>query len=180
MRRSPAPRGPNWVRTLHHGRRQLIWLILTWGRVCGGTRRELCGSRWLPAGGTCWKIRQCTGMSLGDEFLGIDMGCGCFFLVAGRRAWYWGVRLSDLPSCSKASRGAAGFQVVSCPSLCNDRCRSGAELESLFMRQSMVALERISCISCSRCSYLEIWRIVPPGFVSGSHTCCVWVLLVEF
>ena len=35
-----------------------------------------------------------------------------------------------------------------------------AERESLFMRQSTVAFERISCISCSRCSHLEIWRII--------------------
>ena len=82
-------------------------------------------------------------MSLGDEFLVIGMGCGCFFLVAGRRAWYWRVRLSGLPSYSEANRAAAGFQVVSSPSLCNDRCQGGAELKSLFMRQSTVALGRI-------------------------------------
>ena len=48
-----------------------------------------------------------------------------------------------------------------CPSLCNDRCqgRVQAERASLFMRQSTVAFERISCISCSRCSHLETWRI---------------------
>ena len=33
--------------------------------------------------------------------------CGCFFLVAGRRAWYRRVRLSGLPSYLEASRAAA-------------------------------------------------------------------------
>ena len=113
-------------------------------------------------------------MSLGDEFLGIDMVCGCFFLVAGRRAWYWRVRLMGLPSYSEASRAAVGFQVVLCPSLCNDR--SGAELESLFMRQSTVAFERISCFSCSRCSHLKIWCIISSWLcIRQSRVLCVGV-----
>ena len=106
--------------------------------------------RWLLACGSGWTLQQCTVMIEGDEFLGIAMGCGCFFLVAGRRAWYWRVRLSGLPSSSEANR-AVGFPVVSFPSLCNDRYWGGA-WESLFMRQSTVAFERISCTSCSRCS----------------------------
>ena len=63
---------------------------------------------------------------------------------------------TGLPSYSEASKAAAGFQVASCPWLCNDRCQGSvqAERESLFMRQSTVAFERISCISCSRCSHI--------------------------
>ena len=38
------------------------------------------------------------------------------------------------------------------PVVCNDRCQGGAERESLFMRQSTVALGTIFCFSCSRCS----------------------------
>ena len=41
-----------------------------------------------------------------------------------------------------------------------------AELESLFMRQSTVAFERISSISGSRSSYLAVTRPV--------LRCCVW------
>ena len=38
------------------------------------------------------------------------------------------------------------------------RCATtgAGELESLFMRQSAVAFERISCFSCSPCSHLKI------------------------
>ena len=43
-------------------------------------------------------------------FLRSDVGCGGFFLVAGRRASYWRVSLSGLPFSSEASRAAAGFQ----------------------------------------------------------------------
>ena len=62
-------------------------------------------------------------MSLGDEFLGIHMG-----LLKGERL-YWRVRLTGLPSYSEASKAAAGFQVVSCPSLCNDRCQGRVQAE---------------------------------------------------
>ena len=65
-----------------------------------------------------------------------------------------------------------------CPSLCNDRCRSRvqAELGSLFMRQSTVAFERISCISCSRCSHLDIWRILSSWLrIWQIHVLCLGV-----
>ena len=79
-------------------------------------------------------------------------------------------------SYSEASRAAAGFQVVSRPPLCNDWCRGMAELESLFMRQSTVAFERISCISCSCCAPLEIWRIFPASYLAVTcpvSGCCM-------
>ena len=60
-------------------------------------------------------------------FLEGDMGCGCFFLVAWRRAWCWRVRLSGVFSSSEASRAAAGFQGFCCPSLANDRCYGGTD-----------------------------------------------------
>ena len=57
------------------------------------------------AGGTCCAvIQQCTGTIL-DDAVG-PMGCGCFILVAGRRAWYWRVCLSGPPSYSEVSRAA--------------------------------------------------------------------------
>ena len=37
--------------------------------------------------------------------------------------WYWRVRLSGLPSCSEASRAAAGFQVSSIPGVVHDGCQ---------------------------------------------------------
>ena len=136
---------------------QLIWLMWTRGQVCGTTD-------------------QCTGMNVGDDFLGIYMGCGCLFLVAGRREWYWRVRLSGLPSCSEASRAAAAFQVVSCPSLCKERCHGGAELVSLCMRQSTAASGRISCISWSLSSHMETWRIVSSWLrIWQLHVLCLGV-----
>ena len=59
------------------------------------------------------------------------------------------------------SPGRAGELLWSfCPSLYKDR-RPGcfAEHESLFTRQSSVALGRISAF-CTRCSLLEIWYII--------------------
>ena len=94
---------------------------------------------------------------------GPTWGCG--------RSWCWRVRLSGLSSYSEASRAAAGFQVVSCPSLCNDGCQGfSAELESFFMRQSTVALKE--CLaSLARdvhfiSSWLRIWQ---------SHILCLGV-----
>ena len=37
----------------------------------------------------------------------------------------------------------------------------------------------ISCVSCSRCSHLEIWCIIFV-LVSGRHASCAWVLHVEY
>ena len=49
-----------------------------------------------------------------------------------------------------------------------------AELESLFVRQSTVAFERISWVSCSRCSHLDIWRIISSWFrIWQSHVLCL-------
>ena len=50
--------------------------------------------------------------------------------------------------------------------------------ESLFMRQSTLALGRISCIFLLALFTLE--NLVHYFFVSGSHTSCVWVLPVEY
>ena len=80
-----------------------------------GMWRDEAGAEWFQMASGRWYLLTNpagTGMSLGDEVLGIDMGCGCFFLVAGRRAWYCRVRLSGPPSYSEASRAAAGFQAV--------------------------------------------------------------------
>ena len=51
-----------------------------------------------------------------------DTECGCFFLVAGRRAWYWRVRLFGLPSSYSQARAEPG---------------------SIIMRQSTMAFRRI-------------------------------------
>ena len=63
--------------------------------------------------------------------------------------------------------------------------RVQAERESLFMRQSTVAFERISCISCSRCSHSEIWCIISFCLrIWQSHVLCLGVacgiLKIEF
>ena len=55
-----------------------------------------------------------------------------------------------------------------------------AELESLFVRQSTAASGRISRISCSRGSHMEIWRIVSSGFVPGSLVFGVSVSPAEY
>ena len=99
------------------------------------------------------------GAAASSWLLGGERGTGeCVFLV-----------------CPQAEQPLA-FTLFSCPSLCNDRCRGGAELESLFMRQSTVAFERISCISCSHCSHLEIWRIISSWLrIWQSHVLCLRV-----
>ena len=111
--------------------------------ICGGTRRGLGESRWLPAGGTGWTIQRCAGTFQGAEVAGVAFSS-------------WGV-----------------FS----PSLCNDRCqgRVQAERESLFMRQSTVAFERISCISSSRCSHFEMWRMSSWLRICQSHVLCLGV-----
>ena len=70
---------PKYEDLLHLGVRTGCGL----GSIDAGSLSRSCGSSWLVAGGTCWTIQECTGMSLGDDLLEIDMGCGCFFLVAG-------------------------------------------------------------------------------------------------
>ena len=55
-----------------------------------------------------------------------------------------------------------------------------AEHESLFMRQSTVASGRISAFLARAVHTWKIGVFFPSGFVSGSHTSCVWVLLVEY
>ena len=65
------------------------------------------GNLWLKMPSGRW-VSERAGeyMTSVEGFLGHDMGCGCFLLVAGRRAWCWRVRLSGPPSYS-ASRAAA-------------------------------------------------------------------------
>ena len=189
MRRSPAPRGPNSVRTLLRPRWRLItvasslmrrlmllWLTLSWSRSCGGTRRSTCGSRGLPTGlgGTCCRIQRYIGMIRGDVFLGIHMGCGCIFLVVGRRAWYWravflvyplaqkqrkqplAFRLFHARRCARQVLGC--FQLSSGPSLCVSLRWFWKEFP-LFLARAVHTWEH--------------GTLFPPCFVSGSFTSCV-------
>ena len=93
------------------------------------------------------------------------MGCGCFFLVAGRRAWYWRVRLTGVPSYSEASSAAAW----------------GAELGP-SSRQSTEAFRRIS-FPWFLARDVRTWKygaLFPYGFALGSPVSGVRVLLVEY
>ena len=77
------------------------------------------------------------------------------------------------------SPGGAGELLWSfCSSFYNDRCRGGFSVEhkSLFMRQSTVALGRISCFSCTRSSHLEAWCTVSSWLrVWQLHVLCLGV-----
>ena len=149
----------------------------------GGTRRSMCGSRWLTIrpGGTCCRIRRYTGMSMGDGFLGFHIGYGCFFLVAGRRAWCWRAVFLVCPLAQRRTEQPLALRLFHAR-----RCTTtgagwfSAALESFFMRQSTAASGRISCISCSRGSHMEIWRIISSGFAPGSLVFGVWVLPAEY
>ena len=48
------------------------------------------------------------------------------------------------------------------------------------MRQSMVASGRISAFLARAVHTWKFGVLFPSGFVSSSHTSCVWVLLVEY
>ena len=91
----------------------------------------------------------------------VDTDSGGSRLLAG--GTYWPVTVLCAGTLQGDGVAGCGFLVLGsfCP-LCNDRCRSRVQVEreSLIMRQSTVAFQRISCISCSRCSHLEIWRII--------------------
>ena len=104
-----------------------------------------CGLYYMDAGGL-WRAhgaRAGAGGTLTNGWTNSAFG------GPGRRSTPGGGSCTTpLMVCSGGtSPGRAGELLWSfCPSLCNDTCRSGffAEHESLFMRQSTVALGRIS------------------------------------
>ena len=157
-----------WMRHL-----RLIWPTLSWSPTCSGTRRGMCGFRCLPTrpGGTCCRIQRYTGMIRGDGFLGFHMGCGCFFLGAGRRARSWRVRLSGLHPCSEADRAAFGFQVVM-PVGVQRQVPWGYRLSP--GPSSCVSLRWL--LGEFRARVVHTWKFgafFRRGFVSGSHMSCV-------
>ena len=117
-----------------------------------------CGAAW---GG---QLMDDGGSSLADIVLELNMwwdeaGHVWMHLSANPSRWYllqnsavywverWLVRLSVLGE--------------SLPVVVQRRCQGGvAEHAFFFMRQSTVASWRISCISCSRGSHLEIWSFL--------------------
>ena len=75
-----------------------------------------------------------------------------------------------------------GFQVVSCPSLCNDRCLGGFHLST--SPSSCVSLRwLLEEFHAFLARAVHTWKygvLFPSCFVSGSHCVGDWVLLAEY
>ena len=144
----------------------LIWPILSWNPTCGGTRRGTCGFGCLPIrpGGTCCRIQRFTGMIRGDVSWGNTWGCGCFFLVAGRRGWYSGLTL--LLRGKQSSRWLSGCFM---PVVVQRQVLGwfSAEHESLFRKIFMhLSLCRFGC--CLRST--ENWIFREMTGICGAHS----------
>ena len=118
-----------------------------------------CSARTSTSSGTS-RVRARTG------YMGSDLGCGCFFLVAGRRAWCWRVRLSGLPSYSVRGKQCSRLET-----------EPGAIVTSVYggFQENFVFLVVAACV-------VRTWKSgtsFPLRFVSGSHAPCFWVLPVE-